>query len=436
MNRTDTIFALASARGRAGVAVVRVSGPKAFVALTTLVGKADFPARQAVYLPLRQADGSVIDRALVLKFAAPNSFTGEDVVEFQIHGGRAVLSALMSELSALSGFRPAQAGEFSRRAVENGKFDLTQAEAIADLVDAETEAQRRQALKQYDGALGALYGRWRAELVAIQAQAEAAIDFADEDIPDDPLNLARGRAAVLLKEMRTHLDDKRCGELVREGLKLAVIGPPNAGKSSLINALVRRDVAIVSKRPGTTRDVIEVHLDVGGYAFVLADTAGLCEGRDEIEAEGVRRALAAASAADVIVLVRDGAAPEPFDLPARLAGKPLISVWNKADMPWPLTHRGFKISAQTGEGLDGLVAALADFAEERLYRADIPLTRERHRAALNDAVAALARAQTAPELELFAEDLRLAARAVGRVVGIVDVEEVLDIVFKDFCIGK
>jgi len=381
----------------------------------------------------------MIDSALVLWFAAPHSLTGEDVAEFQVHGGRAIVETLAEVLGALPGFRPAEAGEFTRRAVLNGKLDLTQAEAIADLVAAETEAQHRQALRQYDGALGALYEGWRSELVKALAWAEAAIDFSEEELPAEVLSCARREAGRIGAAISGHLNDARRGELVREGLFLTVIGPPNAGKSSLVNALAGRDVAIVSETAGTTRDVIEVRLNLGGYAVILADTAGLRSASEGVEAEGVRRALQRAEAADLVLLLRDGSAAEFEDYSKEnIVNKPLIIVWNKADLPWPAPREGLRLSLKTGEGLDGVIATIAAAAKERLEVAgDAPmLTRPRHRLALGEAAAALARAAGARQSELFAEDLRLALRALGRITGRVDVEELLDTIFKDFCIGK
>ena len=303
----ETIFALASAPGRAGVAVVRVSGPGADEAIRRLTRRAVMPERQAVLRPLfEQSTDERIDTALVLWFGAPNSYTGENVAEFQIHGGRAVQAALLAALGGIEGLRLAEPGEFTRRAVENGKLDLTQAEAIADLVDAETEAQRRQALRQVEGGLWALYEDWRARLIRSAAWIEAGIDFADEDIPADAIQNSRAALATIAREIQSHLNDERRGEILREGLHVAVIGPPNAGKSSLVNALARRDVAIVSETPGTTRDVIEVRLDLSGYPVILADTAGLRESEDGIEQEGVRRARARAQSADLRLLVLDG----------------------------------------------------------------------------------------------------------------------------------
>ncbi len=439
MRANDTIFALASAAGRAGVAVVRVSGPRARDCVRSLTNN-DIPApRQAVLRRLRSPGGHEIDVGLLLWFGAPASLTGEDVAEFQVHGGRAIVDALQAALGALPGCRPAEPGEFTRRAVLNGKFDLTQAEAIADLVAAETEAQHRQALRQYDGALGVLYEAWRDELIKALAWAEAAIDFSDEDLPGDVLAGAHSGAQAVCKAVQAHLNDARRGELVREGLFLTVIGPPNAGKSSLVNALVGRDVAIVSETAGTTRDVIEVRMDLGGYAVILADTAGLRAASGAVEAEGVRRALARAESADLILLLLDGSdRKSSVKSTENIVNIPTLIVWNKADLPWPVERRGLKLSLKTGEGLEAVIAAIAAAAKERLESPDDAplLTRARHRHALSEAAAALERAAVVRQPELFAEDLRLALRALGRITGRVDVEDLLDTIFRDFCIGK
>lgn len=429
----DTIFALASAHGRAGVAIVRVSGPNASLALATIAGLSNPAPRRAVMRPLATPDGEMIDDALVLWFARPASFTGEDVAEFHVHGGRAIIEALLGALSALPGLRAADPGEFTRRAVENGKVDLTRAEAIADLVDAETPGQRRQALRQYEGALAALYDGWRDRLIKASAWTEAAIDFSEEEIPETVLENARREAAGILEEMQLHLDDSRRGEIVREGVRLAIIGPPNAGKSSLLNALARRDVAIVSEVPGTTRDVIEVKLDIGGYPVIVSDTAGLRETSDAVESEGVRRAFATADQADLVLLLLDGTAPPHGHLPGAD-----LTVWNKSDLPWPASHAALRVSVQTGEGLGALLTELSRLVREKLDRPNEapPITRARHRHALLVASASLRRAVTAPEPELLAEDMRLAMRALGRITGRVDVEDLLDVIFRDFCIGK
>jgi tRNA modification GTPase len=427
-----TIFALSSAPGRAGVAVVRLSGPLAGTITARLAGPLPSP-RRAVVRSLA-FDSRDIDRALLLWFAAPASFTGEDVAEFQIHGGRAVREALFSALLAL-GAQPAEPGEFSRRAVENARLDLTRAEAIADLVDAETPAQLALALRQQDGALAELVEGWRARLIAALGRAEAAIDFSDDGVGDSEFAGARQAAGEIAGEMKGHIESAGRGTSLREGLRLTILGPPNAGKSSLINALARRDVAIVSDIPGTTRDVVEARLDLGGYLLTVADTAGVRRTADAIEAEGVRRALSHA-AGGMTLLLLDASAKDPrAGLPSDLPPSD-ITVWNKADLS---AHDGISISLKTGEGVPALLKMLQQKVQHRLEHGPAPLvTRERHRAALEEAAQALRHGLKAPENrpELLAEDLRLALRAVGRVTGRVDVEELLDVVFRDFCIGK
>lgn len=435
----ETIYALSSAPGRAAIAVVRVSGPDAADAITKLTARPLPAPRQVRLRSIRDKDGGLIDQALVLWFPAPASETGEDVAEFHLHGGRAILDAVFHELSGLAGLRAAEPGEFTRRGVENGKLDLTRAEALADLIDAETPAQQRQALKQYQGALAALYEVWRARLIETLAWAEAAIDFSEEDLPADLEERLRAPIANLHVEMSRHLADSHMGEITREGLFLTVIGAPNAGKSSLVNALARRDVAIVSEIPGTTRDVLETRLDLGGYVVHLADTAGLREAADSIESEGVRRALARAAASDMTLLVLDGTAANPFSgLDQQAVARASVTVWNKCDLPWPSARDGLRISAKTGEGLDALVAHLREQVRTRLERPreTPPLTRARHRECVRAAADALARARGQTQSELMAEDIRLALRAIGRLTGRVDIEELLDTVFRDFCIGK
>ena len=434
----DTIFALASAPGRAGIAVVRVSGPEADEAIRSLTRREPPSERRVVLRSLFDLiNNDRIDEALVLFFLPPRSYTGEKVAEFQIHGGRAVQAALLSALGALEGLRPAEPGEFTRRAVENGRLDLTQAEAIADLVAAETGAQRRLALRQYDGGLAELYEEWRGRLIRVAAWIEAAIDFPDEDIPVGASRESRAALCAILRDIQAHLADGRRGEILREGLHVAVIGPPNAGKSSLVNALARRDVAIVSEFPGTTRDVIEVRLDLSGYPVILADTAGLRESQDSIEQEGVRRARVRAEAADLRVLVLDGAAGTPAAIPDEDVRPGDIVVWNKADVAAAKTGAGLWISAKTGEGLPELLGQIARRAADLLSGGEAPvLTRARHRHALEEAARSLAAAIATPEPELAAEHIRLALRAIGRITGRVDLDELLDVVFRDFCIGK
>ncbi|ALG71995.1 tRNA modification GTPase MnmE [Azospirillum thiophilum] len=440
-----TIFALATAPGRSGVAVVRISGPEAGSALAALTGRPlPPPPRRAVLSQLRNPrSGDALDDALVLRFTGPASFTGEDVVELHLHGGRAVVSGVIEALGDLPGLRLAEPGEFTRRAFENGKLDLTEAEAVADLIDAETTAQRRQALRQMEGALGRLYDGWRERLTRALAHIEADIDFADEDLPGGVADAVRPVVAALASEITAHLDDGGRGERLREGLHIAIVGAPNAGKSSLLNALARRDAAIVSARAGTTRDVIEVHLDLGGYPVVLADTAGLREAAaDEVEEEGIRRARDRAARADVKVAVFDATTLPVLDAATlALIDRDTVVVFNKIDLAVVTDPRPdlapVMVSAHSGAGLKELEERLTAFSADRLAIGSAPsLTRARHRAALAECRESLIRALEAPLPELAAEDVRLASRALGRITGRVDVEDLLDVIFRDFCIGK
>jgi tRNA modification GTPase len=447
MNTEDTIFALASGKGRAGIAVIRLSGLTASAALKSLINDNLPMPRQAKWTSLINSQGDVLDDGIVLWFPAPASFTGEDVVELHVHGGTAVINALLAALSTLPGLRAAEPGEFSRRAFENGKMDLTAAEGLADLIEAETEAQRKQARRQSRGELGSLYNSWRERLIRAQALSEADIDFSDEDIPDDLMGEARSIAAQMEKEIAVHLDDAHRGERLRAGLYLAIIGPPNAGKSSLLNRLAKRDAAIVSDIAGTTRDVIDVHLDLGGYPVIAADTAGLREAGDSIETEGVRRARERAEDADMTLAVFDAGdlqASSGLDpLTLELIDSNTLVILNKCDEPHDILPDQVKnrpvlvLSAKTGKGFDALLVALQALASELLAGDSGPnLTRHRHRDALKGCYGALKRAIVAEEAELMGEDLRLAARALGQITGRVDVEDLLDVIFSKFCIGK
>lgn len=443
----DTIFAMATASGRAGVAVLRVSGANAASVLKKLCRPYSPPSPRTATMReiVDPASGEKIDRAIVLWFPAPHSFTGEDVVELHLHGGRAVINAVTECLNAFPNFRIAEAGEFTRRAFENGKMDLTEAEAIADLVDAETAAQRRQALRQLEGDLGKLYNNWSERLKNALAYMEAEIDFSDEELPEDFTKQKLEDVKKLLEEIDHHLDDKHRGERLREGFSVAIIGAPNAGKSSLLNALARREAAIVASTPGTTRDVIEVQLDLGGYPFLLADTAGLRETKDEIEREGVRRANARASQADLKLLVFDGEDwPNINEATQAFVDNDTISIVTKSDLykhnaaPKITAKQDFIfISTVTGEGLSDLTAKLIHAVDTRFAGTGQPsLTRARHRAALEDSRQHLCRALSVSQSELRAEDIRLAMRSLGRITGRVGVEDLLDIIFRDFCVGK
>lgn len=440
----STIYAMASGGLPSGVAVMRVSGPACRAVLEATIGRVPSP-RVATLASIRDRSGSPIDRGLVLWFPAPGSFTGEDVIEFQVHGSRAVVRALAALLGSFDDVRPAEAGEFTRRAFLSGRLDLTEVEGLADLLAAETEAQRRQALAQSEGALRRLYDGWRSDLIDARAAIEADLDFADEDdIPDSIADRAFAIAAATMESVSKHLGDARRGERLRDGLQVVIVGPPNAGKSSLLNHLARREVAIVSEEAGTTRDVLEVHLDLAGCPVTLVDTAGLREASNQVEREGIRRALERARSADLILSVGapDAAheATDGVDAPTWLVDAKSdlgIGVVASASID-PSTPR-FAVSTVTGEGIDALVAALGVFAREALSGGGteaVP-TRERHRVLLGDVVKSLDRAiQTRNDLVLAAEHLRRATDALGRLTGRVDVEDLLDRVFSSFCIGK
>ncbi|MCW3473649.1 tRNA uridine-5-carboxymethylaminomethyl(34) synthesis GTPase MnmE [Limobrevibacterium gyesilva] len=433
-NETDTIFAVASGAGRAALTVLRISGPGSGAVLEALCRRRPEP-RVATLRVLRGTDDAVLDRALVLWFPGPGSYTGEDSAELHLHGGRAVLAAVADALVTL-GARPAEPGEFTRRAFLNGRMDLLEAEAVADLVEAETAAQRTQALRQLEGSLGGVYRGWTSRLTRLLAQQEALIDFPDEDLPPQVEAGIRAEIAALAGEVGAHLDDGRRGERLRDGLVFVIAGPPNVGKSTLINRLAERDVAIVSPAPGTTRDVLETRVDLGGVPVTLLDTAGLRDSADAIEAEGVRRARARAQAADVVVVVQDASCP-PTAPGIDGAQGVVIRVANKIDLARPVGEDVVGISALTGEGLDQLRQVLCDTARQ-LTQAEgpPPLTRARHRKALHEARSRLQSAGEAELPELRGEDLRLALRSIGRITGTVGVEDILDSVFGQFCIGK
>ena len=457
----STIYALGTpspSRARPGaLSVIRLSGPRAADALVFLTEPGAFArgrsaraqalpaARRMVLRTLSDPlSGEAIDRGLVVWFEAPQTETGETMAELHLHGGRAVVGAALEAIRRLDFCRLAEPGEFTRRAFENGKLDLTEAEGIADLVAAETEQQRRLALQQMDGALHRLYEAWRTLGLGTLAHLEAAIDFPDEDLPSGLADGVRDGILRLQAGIASHLADRR-GERLREGLHIAIIGPPNAGKSSLLNLLARRDAAIVSETAGTTRDVIEVHLDLGGWPVVLADTAGLRDTGDAIEQEGVRRARARAAEADLRLLVLDASGDWKAQKEALTAATANwdpardIVVLNKTDLaPAGAMAGGVALSAKSGTGLPELLAQLERSAGALMEEgaAAPPLTRTRHREALVEAHQALGRALMAPEIALAAEDLRLALRAIGRITGTVRVEELLDVIFRDFCIGK
>lgn len=436
----DTIFALSSGAGRAAVAVIRVSGPDTRRVLESLCGKLPVP-RRAMFVRLRSpADGEVLDEAIVLWLPGPKSFTGEDCAELQTHGGRAVIEGVLAAIAGMDGCRAAEPGEFTRRAFTNGRMDLTGVEALADLIDAETRAQRRQALRQLDGPLGTQADAWRATILRASALVEADIDFSDEgDVTESPLTdiqgllepVAAGIAALLAR-------DTGQGMRLRDGFTVVVAGAPNVGKSTLMNALVQRDVAIVSPLAGTTRDTIEAHLDLDGLPIVLVDTAGIRASDDPLEREGIERARRRADSADLVLWLEvAGFADEPPRLPLRT---PLIRVRTKVDR-YPNDDPGaLGISAMKGQGMQALLDRVRDAAAQSLVSGESSMvTRERHKAALGETVAALRRVLDADAdrgTELIAEDIRIAADQLGRISGRIEVEEILGEIFGRFCIGK
>jgi tRNA modification GTPase len=454
-NDRDTIFALSSGRPPAAIAVIRISGPRARVALETLTGRVPQPRRAMLAHVRDPATGDIIDEGLALWFPGPNSETGEDAAELQVHGGRAVIAGVLSALATLDGFRHAEAGEFTRRAFENGRIDLPAVEGLADLVAAETQAQRRQAYQHLKGLLGERAESWRQRLIEALALVEAGIDFSDEeDVPKEVMAQALAIIGPLADEIGQAGTGQ--GERLREGLRVAIAGPPNAGKSTLFNRLARREAAIVSPFPGTTRDVLEVHLDLGGYPVTVLDTAGIREVEDPVEQEGVRRASEQAASADLVLWMVDATTIEAGSgvllVPSIDAsvGSARWIVVNKIDLVAETDLQKIEsrfgreltvhlLSSQTGRGVDGLANALAGFAAGYFTPEAALVTRQRQRTHLQETLTALGGAQVAAREgreEIVAEQLRMATRALGKLLGRVDVEDVLDVIFRDFCIGK
>lgn len=418
----------------------RLSGPATGSIIETLIGRIPSP-RYATYCSIKSVDGALIDRGLVLWFPAPASFTGEDMAEVQIHGGRA-LARIFSDTLIQLGAHPAQAGDFTRRAVLNGKIDLTHAESIIDLVDADTERQRRQALVQAQGSLAKQVEEWRARLIHAAGYVEATIDFAEEDIPADLLNRVTVSVAGLVKEFSDALSQSSRGERLREGFAVAILGAPNAGKSSLLNQLAGREAAIVSHVAGTTRDVIEVDLDLKGWPVIVSDTAGLRDATDDVEQEGIRRARVIADRADLKLVVFDASQLPDLDPQSMsMVDERALVVMNKMDKTTQIPERildypVYPISAQSGQGIDDLLQALELCAESSMSGQNVVFGRARHRAALTEALESLKRFDLGLGVELAAEDLRYAANAIGRITGFVLADDILDVVFREFCIGK
>ncbi len=437
MQFVDTIYALSSGRLPSGVAVVRISGPEVRFVVETIAGPV--PRAGALSLrKLRASDGTIIDTGLVVYFGAPRSFTGDDCAEFHVHGGRAVVSALLNALGGIDGVRAADAGEFTRRAFLNGKMDLVQAEALGDLIGAETEAQRRMAIRAADGHVSRQYDEWRGRIMRIQAAIVADVDFGDEgDVPDSVAERVRENIADVQAELERHLNSHREAEIIRDGFRVVIIGPPNAGKSSLLNALAGRDVAIVTDEPGTTRDLVEVPLDLGGLKVIVTDTAGIRDSAGAVERIGITRALQSAREADLVLMLRsaeDDGELETGDW------RDSIEVRSKVDLTpddEEIMGNEVAVSSVTGAGIDELLGLIRARAESATNGIDSGPQRIRHREALRRCALALGRASVPVlPLELRAEELRIAAMELGRITGRIDVEEVLGEVFRTFCIGK
>lgn len=445
-----TIFALSSGKGKAGVSVIRVSGEATKNVILTLTKSEKCPQPRVASLKwfYDPVTGGRLDHGLVIFFPGPNSFTGEDVAEFHIHGGYAVVSGFLEALSKIENLRPAEAGEFTRRAFDNGKMDLTEAEGLADLINAETEGQRRQALRQMDGNLKVLYEGWRHEIISAMGYLEADIDFSDEEIPDDVTQRITPIVKKLHSDITTHLEDGHRGERLRFGLQVVILGSPNAGKSTLLNFLSKRDVAIVSDIAGTTRDALEVHLDISGFPVSIIDTAGIRKSNNTIESEGIKRAIKRAEQADLKIIIIDGSINETTDQQmidhmdqntmVLISKKDLGIVIDLEKRPkniigsWP-------VSVKNGDGLNEFISAFENEVGKRMELTDAPsLTRTRHRQLLQNALGHMSRYLEAGhfELELLSEDLRMAARDIGKVTGYVDVEDILEKIFTEFCIGK
>ena len=438
MQVRDTIFALSSGALPSGVAIIRISGSATREVLQQMTSGVP-KARHAVLSNIKGQDGAVLDRGLCLFFPGPASFTGEDCAELHLHGGRAVVAAVLDQLAGFPRLRMADAGEFTKRAFLNGKMDLTGAEALSDLIAAETEAQRRFALANSSETHRRLYGSWRRRLIHARAMIEAELDFADEsDVAGSVAEAVWQDISNLSREISDHASSYKSAEIIRDGFQVVILGAPNAGKSSLLNALAKRDVAIVTDEPGTTRDILEVSLDIAGMKIVLADTAGIREAGGRVEALGIERSIARAREADLILLLEDVTNPSPVQgLPER----PILRLGNKADLASGTKTLNYDclISAKTGQGLDELLELIQRASAGYLDRAsDVLPFRARHVALLNEAVYALQAAAQAEEqgLELSAESLRAASDALGRITGEIDVEDLLDTIFSTFCIGK
>ena len=443
----QTIYALSTVYGKSGVAVIRISGNNALVALKkmTSLDTTKIKPRYAYFVSLKNNEGNTLDKCLILYFKAPNSFTGEDIVEIQTHGSKAVISGVLSTLAQIEGFRMAEPGEFSKRAFYNGKMDLTEAEGLADLIDAETSEQQKYAMRQMEGGLKNLYDDWREQLLKILAHLEAFIDFPDEDIPNNVMSEMKNNVFKLENSVYEHLKSDNIGERLREGFRVVIVGPPNAGKSSLLNAIANREAVIVSDIAGTTRDAIDIHLDIKGYPVMFTDTAGLREANEEIEKKGIEIAYSKIKSADFIICLFDASKDgvQIFDNIRKSFKSNTFLVANKCDKLTSeqcsvLEKQGcILISAKQKEGISQILDRIYEFICERFTsNSNLLITRSRYREALQEVMENLQHFSFDKEIELTAEDIRLAARALGKITGRIEVNEILDKIFGDFCIGK
>lgn len=443
----QTIYALSTVYGKSGVAVIRISGNNALAALKkmTSLDITKIKPRYAYFVRLKNNEGNTLDKCLILYFRAPNSFTGEDIVEIQTHGSRAVISGVLSTLAQIEGFRIAEPGEFSKRAFYNGKMDLTEAEGLADLIDAETSEQQKYAMRQMEGGLKDLYDDWREQLLKILAYLEAFIDFPDEDIPNDVISEMKNNVFKLENSVYEHLKGDNIGERLREGFRVVIVGPPNAGKSSLLNAIVNREAVIVSDIAGTTRDAIDIHLDIKGYPVIITDTAGLREANEEIEKKGIEIAYSKIKSADFVICLFDASkdSVQIFDNIRKSFKNNIILVANKSDKLTSeqcseLERQGcILISAKQKKGISQILERIYEFISERFTsNSNLLITRSRYREALQEVLENLQHFSFDKEIELTAEDIRLAARALGKITGRIEIDDILDKIFGDFCIGK
>ena len=443
-----TIYALSTVLGKSGVAVIRISGSKAFdvVRLMTSLKTDEIKPRYAYFVKLKDIAGQqILDKCLLLYFKAPNSFTGEDIIELHTHGSRAVISAVLNNLSRIPYFRMAEPGEFSKRAFYNQKMDLTEAEGLADLIDAETEAQQKYALRQMEGNLKNLYEDWREKLVNIMAHLEAYIDFPDEEIPENIVSEMNNTVFKLKNEIKEHLSSDNIGERLREGFRVVIVGRPNAGKSSLLNAIAKRDVVIVSDIAGTTRDAIDVHLDLNGYPVIITDTAGIRETEEAIERQGVEIAYRKIEDADLLLCLYDASQDtvQVFEKIEKTFKNKMIYIANKSDnltkeQCSEIKKQGITlISVKQQQGIDIVLNKISAVINDKFTsNSNLLITRARYREALNEALRSLDLFNLNKEIELSAEDIRLAAREIGKITGRIEVDEILDKIFGSFCIGK